>query len=105
VAPGFKTNIVIERVFEKHLPHPYSNCDLDNEASPDTAASSSDLYKLIWHSPVQYTQQICFDACAEREIIRQCNCSYKDRYGLFKNATLPDMGKCQQNTFFFEKKS
>lgn len=104
MAPGFKTNIVIERVFEKHLPHPYSNCDLDNEASPDTAASSSDLYELIWHSPVQYTQQICFDACAEREIIRQCNCSYKDRYGLFRNASLPGMGKCQKkNTFIFRK--
>ena len=103
VAPGFKTNIVIERVFEKHLPRPYSNCDIDNEdtsASPTSSStstssySSSDLFDLIWHSPVtQYTQQICFEVCGEREIMRTCNCTLTDRYGLLKDGTKQDGGE------------
>ena len=58
LSPGFKTNIMVDRFFEKQIPKPYSNCEIPNDDSYYT--HSSELYNLIWHSSIDYTQQICF---------------------------------------------
>ena len=44
--PGVKANIIVERYFEKQLPKPYSNCDIDN-VSPQPSQYASHLYDLL----------------------------------------------------------
>ena len=88
VAPGFNTNIVVERYFEKTLPKPYSNCDIDNENV--VAGLYSDLYDLVTHSPLEYNQQLCIDLCLQRKLIEKCNCTTSDKYGFF-----PTVGPCK----------
>ena len=84
--PGIKVNIQIDRVIQKTLPKPFSNCDIDNEN--ERYESTSDLYDLIKNSNYQYSQQLCFEVCTFREIIKQCNCTQTDKYSMgifFKN--------------------
>ncbi len=75
VQPGLKTNVQVDRVIEKILPKPYSNCDIDNEIYQ----SDSELYYLISHSPFQYTQQMCYEVCSIKHVINKCNCSSTDK--------------------------
>ena len=86
IAPGLKTNIIVERYFQRSLPKPYSNCDIDNDVAK---TSHSDLYDLITNSPnkLEYSQQLCINLCIQREIIRECNCTSSDDYSLFVNVT------------------
>lgn len=46
VASGFNTNILVERYFERTLPRPYSNCDIDNEA---VTMSNNGLLLILNH--------------------------------------------------------
>ena len=78
--PGIKVNIQIDRVIQKTLPKPFSNCDIDNEN--ERYESTSDLYDLIKNSNYQYSQQLCFEVCTFREIIKQCNCTQTDKYSM-----------------------
>ena len=83
LVPGLKTNIKVERVFEKQLPKPYSSCDIDNDAPQ---AIHSDLYKLKRdESPYEYNRQLCFEICTTRLVIDQCNCSNSDAFHFFPN--------------------
>jgi hypothetical protein len=50
IPAGFETNIALMRVFNYHIPKPYTNCEIDN-VSP--GYFSSDLYNKIYHSPFQ----------------------------------------------------
>ena len=45
VASGFNTNILVERYFERTLPRPYSNCDIDNEGA-QTETNGGKLIKI-----------------------------------------------------------
>ncbi len=65
-------------VIQKTLPKPFSNCDIDNQN--ERYESTSDLYDLIKNSNYQYSQQLCFEVCTFREIIKQCNCTQTDKY-------------------------
>jgi hypothetical protein len=107
--PGRKTNIMVERFFEKQLTKPYSNCDIDNN-DPSLFRSDSELYNLIWHSPIDYTQQLCFEVCYMKTIERACGCITSDKYSFFPSnvticikdsACLKNMqSKFQSNVFF-----
>ena len=77
IAPGLKTNIQVNRVIEKTLPKPYSNCDIDNENQ--NYKSNSYLYNLIEKSNFQYSQQMCYEVCAMRQVVMQCNCTQTDK--------------------------
>ena len=79
--PGLKTNIQIDRVIQKTLPKPFSNCDIDNEN--ERYESTSDLYNLIKNSNYQYSQQLCFEVCSFREVIKQCNCTVSNKFVIF----------------------
>ena len=86
IPSGFKTNIIVERYFEKTLPYPYSNCDIDND-SPYTE-SYSDLYDLIRiNTSFIYSQQLCYDICFNKLVVAKCNCISDDKYSLFVNQT------------------
>ena len=76
--PGLKTNIQVRRVIQKTLPKPYSNCDIGNEN--EGYESNSELYNLIANSNYQYSQQLCYEACAIRNVIKQCNCTSSNKY-------------------------
>jgi hypothetical protein len=86
IPSGFKTNIVVERYFEKTLPYPYSNCDIDND-SP-YAESYSEIYDLIRRkSTYVYSQQLCYEICFNKLVVAKCKCINNDRYSLFENET------------------
>ena len=72
VPPGFITFVKLDRSFKFNLPKPYSNCDIDNYKSEHF---ESELFKLIQHSPYQYTQQLCFEQCLQKLLIEDCNCT------------------------------
>ena len=89
IPSGFKTNIVVERYFEKTLPYPYSNCDIDNDYSP-TSSSYSDLYDLIrLNTSFVYSQQLCYEICFSKLMVAKCNCISisNDKYSLFTKET------------------
>ena len=71
ISAGFDTYIDVRRSFKFMLAKPYSDCDLDNE-SPNNI--DSDLYRLISHSEYEYTQQLCFEQCYQKESIKSCGC-------------------------------
>jgi hypothetical protein len=52
----------------------------------------TDLYKIIWHSPLDYSQQLCLDVCLQRQIGKACNCTPLDKYSL-----LPQYAPCKTN--------
>ena len=68
------------------LPRPYSNCDIDNE-SP-THILNSDLYKLIYNSIYQYTQNLCLIQCYQRQLLLECNCTDSNFLSLYSNQSL-----------------
>ena len=73
---------------------PYSNCDIENDYSAylSEVFLKSDLYKIIWHSPLDYSQQLCLDVCLQRHIGQACNCTPLDKYSL-----LPQYAPCKTN--------
>ena len=72
VSTGFQTNIAMQRAFKFTMPKPYSNCEVD-ENSDKTVGS--ELYKLIAASQYEYTQQLCFEQCYQKQVIEDCNCT------------------------------
>ena len=58
--PGFSPVIMVSRYFELQMARPYSSCEIDNE-SP--GHFDSELYNLIYYSPIVYTQQFCLNQC------------------------------------------
>ena len=71
VAPGFATNLVIDRVFTYKLDEPFNNCkkDLTNVNSFE-----SDIFKfMITSTNYSYRQKDCLDYCIGRELINKCN--------------------------------
>jgi len=82
--PGVKANIIVERYFEKQLPKPYSNCDIDN-VSPQPSQYASHLYDLLLNSTYEYTQQMCYDLCQSTMSLNTCGCVSMDRYGFFQS--------------------
>jgi hypothetical protein len=99
ISSGFQYYVTIDRQFKTNLPEPYSNCQLDNEFSPEDY-HNSELYKLIAHSPFQYTQQSCFLECFHLYSFKTCGCLDS---GLF---SLQNFTKCQDlkcaDRFFYE---
>jgi hypothetical protein len=70
---GFITYISIDRTFSHNLKKPYSNCDFGVMDS-DIYSLNSDLFKLILHSPYDYTQELCLYQCLQKKVINKCNC-------------------------------
>ena len=83
ISPGYKTNLIVSRVFEEVLPKPYSQCDIPNDASYQI---SSDLYDRIRASEYEYTQQICYNACVHKKLVERCNCVRPNEQTFFPEA-------------------
>ena len=78
VAPGYSTNIAVDREFNSIMPKPYSNCDIDSMFKLD-----SDLFNLISQSKYQYTQQLCLTQCFQQYLINHLNCTVSLILNLF----------------------
>ena len=101
LAPGMETFVSVERLFKFNMVKPYSNCDIDND-SPDRF--DSELYNLILDSDYQYSQQLCFEQCYQRESISDCNCTDSYFVSLFAtdNCQTDTQVACN-NKVFYEK--
>ena len=73
VAPGYSTSISVERSFKFIKAKPYSNCDIEENYTPNYW--DKDFFKEILKSNLSYTQSLCFFECYQRELIKKCNCS------------------------------
>ena len=73
LSAGFHADLVVERSYKIMLPKPYSDCEINAETPTD--ASLSDLYTLIAESKYEYTQQICFQQCYQKQLVYACNCT------------------------------
>ena len=73
VSAGFETVIALERSFSFILPKPYSKCELDNNAAPDSSPNS--LVPVFVNSGFGYSQQLCIKQCYQKEMIKICNCT------------------------------
>ncbi|CAF1024353.1 unnamed protein product [Brachionus calyciflorus] len=73
VAPGFETNIALQRTLTTMTPKPYSECDKDTD---NRDKYQSDLYKSIHDMSFNYSQKACFDLCFHREMIKNCSCYF-----------------------------
>ena len=73
VSSGEATNIVINKLINTKLGHPYNKCfsNLTNINSFD-----SEFYRAIIQSNKTYTQKECFDVCLQNEFLESCNCSF-----------------------------
>ena len=80
IAAGFKTNIKVDRTFEKILPKPYSNCEVDVDSYMQI---NSYLVQLIANSTYEYTQQLCFHLCFQKSVIDTCQCGNPNDYHFF----------------------
>jgi len=75
LAPGFITNVAIERFFETLLPQPFSSCVIPNDWS---SQGFSDLFNAILNSPYQYSQELCLNLCYQQDVISSCGCNPYD---------------------------
>ena len=72
IAPGYETNIGIERYFYYKMPSPYSNCR-DNV---ETTSSADSLFYTLTAQLSQYTRNLCYEVCFQyKYVIPACNCS------------------------------
>ena len=60
ISSGVQSFITVDRSFSFMLPKPYSSCEIDNEFFSEF---DSHLYKVILHSPYQYSRTFCFHQC------------------------------------------
>jgi hypothetical protein len=81
VAAGFTNFIALDRSFKFMLPKPYSNCEIDSE-SPKYGFNS-ELLNLIAQSDYEYTQELCFEQCYQREALRECGFADSNFLSLF----------------------
>jgi hypothetical protein len=81
--PGFLTYIAVEREFKSMLPKPYSDCEIDNNAPK--SRPELDLYNLIVQSDYEYSQQLCFSQCLQKQSIAKYNCSLPLIISLYKD--------------------
>ena len=88
ISSGFKTDVLVERLFNFNLPKPYSNCDIDND---NPTHFDSDLYALIKNSSYVYDQQLCLKQCRQKFYVDNCNCSSARTLSLF------NVPKCLSN--------
>ena len=74
---GKVSNVVITKLVEEKLGHPYNKCKHLKKKSD----YSSDLYKATIDQNITYRQINCFDLCYFESIAKTCDCSFT---GLFK---------------------
>ena len=95
IAPGLKTDVIVERFFNDMLPKPYSNCDIDKNR--ENQFDDSDVYNLIKNSSYVYDEQLCFKQCRQKFYLDNCNCTSARTLSLFDapKCVLKDQLKCK----------
>ncbi|RNA22809.1 acid-sensing ion channel 1 isoform X2 [Brachionus plicatilis] len=71
IAPGFGTNLVLQRIKRKQMPKPYSSC---NENLDTIDSFDSEYYRKVFRSNLTYRQEDCFFAFIQSEIYKKCKC-------------------------------
>jgi hypothetical protein len=100
VAPGFQTNLVIERIFYKKETIPYDDCfnDIDSYYKFNT----SFVDELLKTSSV-YQQSECLELCKHKMLQFKCNCevSIKNSYICINNDSQADMNCVYKTNNYF----
>ena len=73
VSPDTNTYVSVEREFKSVLPKPYSSCEIDSNSAK--FRENSEFYNLIGRSNYEYTQQLCFSQCLQKQFIDKYNCT------------------------------
>jgi hypothetical protein len=97
IAPGFLTNVAIERTLTEKLSYPYNDC-LDNlfESKYNYLILKSNTLKTMKNSfnYRNYDSNLCIKMCLQKYIIDSCGCSAYDLPNYFKN----QQQGCSSNT-------
>lgn len=73
VSNGFETNIIVNRIFDSKLGHPYSDCITDMTNSANYFETS--LFNEYIRTHKMYRQKDCIDLVLFQELLTICNCS------------------------------
>lgn len=69
IPSGSQAYVQVDRVFSSHMEQPYSDCVRNiDENYP------SKFVKILLKTGYAYTQQLCFMACYQNVVIKQCGC-------------------------------
>jgi hypothetical protein len=101
VAPGFQTNLAIERIFYKKKTLPYENCFIDIDSYSKFNTSYVD--EILKSSSV-YQQSECLELCKHKMLQFKCNCEtfLNSSYKCFNNNTQADMNCVYKiNDYFY----
>ena len=91
----------IQRKFSLKMPHPYSQCDLDND-SP--GHFDSVFYESFLNSPYQYGQDLCIIECLQQKALQKCNCTLAYFFSFSRKSCQNDnQQKCVLDFFFNSK--
>lgn len=82
IAPGFQTNIVVDRVFYYKQSIPYFDCFIDLESY---YSFDSILVKQILKEKKVYEQLTCFEYCKIKQAKNKCNCNLTNSLGNCEN--------------------
>ena len=102
LAPGFKTTLLLDRQFEKHLPKPYSSCEVLSEVTTEEFEGSQ-FYDLLIKHNFRYRQQDCLQLCFQKISIDECNCTDPEMISLFEYVNDCSNKKefnCSINTYY-----
>jgi uncharacterized repeat protein (TIGR02543 family) len=102
VPSGFLTYVSLDRVFNKNLKRPYSNCDITEHDN----SFDSTFFRLISHSPYAYTQELCLLQCLQTYTKNTCNCTNPWTISLFDDVEYCETkegAKCEMKIFNDEK--
>jgi hypothetical protein len=79
---GFETNLVINKIYSKHLNKPYDSCQFDKEWP---ASFNRRIYDLFLKNELVYNQRDCVEICYQRLAISKCNCSDRNSIKISPN--------------------
>ena len=100
VAPGFQTNLAIERIFYKKKTLPYENCFIDIDSYSKFNTSYVD--EILKSSSV-YQQSECLELCKYKMLQSKCNCETfsNSSYKCFNDNTQADMDCVYKTNDYF----
>jgi hypothetical protein len=100
VAPGFQTNLAIERIFYKKKTLPYEDCFIDIDSYSKFNTSYVD--EILKSSSV-YQQSECLELCKHEMLQFKCNCKTfsNNSYNCINNNTQADMDCVYKTNNYF----
>ena len=102
LAPGYHTEVQLERSFSYMLPKPYSSCQITSAIDE----FESNLFRHLKHSDLEYTRQLCLVSCYQKQLVDNCGCidpffvSIYDAAVCESNETMYECAKRESRVYF-----